>query len=305
MPPLSSLPAFGRREEENEENRDELWSRIIEWSVREYEEWKGWREDEEDEADLAGHSDDRKARDSPDARHSPEHKVAFTRGVATTRAARREGADRFPLFFASTLSSLLALLDIFPPQSSSTPVSPFVPPNRTQSTLFSHLPHVPPLLRSSFSPSSSLSPAIAPADPSHRLHLLDALSRLFLHAYRTHRESLVRDRSEARRKKRETKERDERDWRERVEERLRGLEGEMLGTSGVEDGAWEERRGGLPAQLGAFEDQVERLAGLLQVSVKEQRTERARQLDWRLRVGAAFVAGLAVGAAVMAATSVA
>ncbi|PRQ71877.1 hypothetical protein AAT19DRAFT_9992 [Rhodotorula toruloides] len=231
LPPLASLPAFGLGEQEGSETWDLLWSRIVEWSVREYEGRKDRQEEEQEQEDLVGFVVERPALDSRDARARAGYDDLF---AGTTPPATGDATNRCPLFFASTLSSLLALLQLVPPTPSSASDSPSLPSTRAQPALFSHLPHIPPLLRSSFaSPSPPLSSISS--DPSQKLYLLDALSRIFIHAYRSHFDSLARQRFEA--------------------------------------------------------------------SMSESRMERDSRVDRRLLVGAAFVAGLTVGAAVMTASA--
>ncbi|GAA6040575.1 hypothetical protein NBRC10512_005323 [Rhodotorula toruloides] len=302
LPPLASLPAFVLCEPGVNETWDMLWSRIVEWSVREYEGLKDRREEEEERADLEEVAGDFQALDSQDVRTRAFYDSAPVVNPERDSAAPEAGADRFPPFFASSLSSLLALLHLIPNVPSSTSDSPSSSRTRAQPALFSHLPHIPPLPRSSLASPSPLS--LSTSYPSQQLYLLDTLSRLFIHAYRSHLDSLSRERFEARRKKREGREREKKDWRERVEGRLRGLEGEVLGVGGSE-GVSSGLEGGLSAQLGALEEQVERLTGMLQTSMRDSRAQRESWGERRLLMGAAFVAGLAVGAAAMAASAAA
>ncbi|BGP26275.1 hypothetical protein JCM10295v2_005220 [Rhodotorula toruloides] len=297
LPPHENLPTFGHAGEVDVETWDMLWSKIVEWSVREYGRWKDRREMGQEWAGLESLDRWSGPGDSHNLLRSVEYDARFAVGAVTNPSVPEVlDAHRFPLFFASTLSSLLALLHLIAPALYSSSGSPTLSPSRARNALFSHLPHIPPLLRSSFSAQSSSLAHSLPINPSHEFYLLDALSRLFIHVYRMHLDSLARERFQARRKKRERREREEEDWCERLEGRLRGLEGEVLGVRRSEarpKGDREER--GLSAQLGALEDQVERLAGLLQHSLRHSRAERAWQFDGRFVVGAAFVSGLAVG----------
>ncbi|BGP33879.1 hypothetical protein JCM10296v2_005685, partial [Rhodotorula toruloides] len=124
LPPFASLPSFGRDGSEAGESWDLLWSRIVEWSVKEYEGWKDRREEEQQRADLEELSGQLRALDSRDTRTRATYDDLPAVDVANETLAAEEGTDRFPLFFASTLSSLLALLQLIPPAPSSISNSP-------------------------------------------------------------------------------------------------------------------------------------------------------------------------------------
>lgn len=145
---------------------DQLWSKVVEWSVVEYERWNHRDHLGNDSDPVTGsHSDPVLGRYADSDGDTDETSPS---------------SDLTPLFLYTTLTHLLQLEALIPLVSSAQP-----PPDT-----LAHLPSVPPLHRaallhmSSYRSLSSLS--VNCSTPSARLYLLDAVTRLVAHQYRLH-----------------------------------------------------------------------------------------------------------------------
>jgi hypothetical protein len=186
LPPPEEIPSYGQSngttDMEAGSDYDQLWSKVVEWSVVEYERWN--------HRDRFG---------------TVSYSTTGLHGVSSepVRGRSRLGlsdADRFnldadsdgdtdetssdltPLFLYTTLTHLLGLETLIPAVSSEQPAL----------DTLAHLPSIPPLHRAallhiSSSPSlSSLSVNSSSSTTAARLYLLDAITRLVAHHYRQH-----------------------------------------------------------------------------------------------------------------------
>ncbi|GAA5825458.1 hypothetical protein JCM11251_006994 [Rhodosporidiobolus azoricus] len=232
LPPASSaLSAYSSspftspsREDQRNTQYLVLWSKMTEWSVREYE---AWIEAGAEEAFPA-----LQAADSTGGAVSPPLSRALSPIASPPLApAPRNinvtaGEDDLASYFTfTTLSSLLHLLDLVPTSASSFSSSPFPP------TSLSHLPLLPPLPRSSFLPSSSS----APPALLQKIYLIDALSRISAHAFHEDQFKATAERrggrgADGEQRVAENGGEQER-WKEKMQTRLKALEDALLSHS--------------------------------------------------------------------------
>ncbi|GAA5970469.1 hypothetical protein JCM8115_004424 [Rhodotorula mucilaginosa] len=172
LPPPEEIPSYGQSngttDMEAGSDYDQLWSKVVEWSVVEYERWNHRDHLGNDSNPVTGsHSDPGLGR------------YADSDGDTDETSS---SSDLTPLFLYTTLTHLLQLETLIPLVSS----------DQTPPDTLAHLPSIPPLHRAallhiSSSPSlSSLSVNSSSSTTAARLYLLDAITRLVAHHYRQH-----------------------------------------------------------------------------------------------------------------------
>ena len=144
---------------------DQLWSKVVEWSVVEYERWNHHDHLGNDSNPVTGsHSDPVLGRYADSDGDTDENSSS---------------SDLTPLFLYTTLTHLLQLEALIPT----------LPSDQSAPDTLAHLPSVPPLHRAALlhmSSYRSLSSLSGNCSTSARLYLLDAITRLVAHQYRQH-----------------------------------------------------------------------------------------------------------------------
>jgi len=176
---------------------DSLWSKIIEWSVSEYESWL----------------------ESPEsANTAPPPPSSPLLSPSLANKPLRQDASLTPLFLFSTIFPLLTLVDALP--------SPAPHLSSSASSSLSHLSDIV-LSRSDLLPKSERDHLEDSTRLKGTLYLVDAVSRFALQAYRSEQEKvIVEGRSRSRNKlSKAGKQGEEKDsWRTKIEERVSHLE---------------------------------------------------------------------------------
>ncbi|GAA5864815.1 hypothetical protein JCM3774_004238 [Rhodotorula dairenensis] len=299
LPPLDEIPQFGQPRTRGpdlggESEYDHLWSKVVEWSVIEYERWNQRPRYEFTSTGTP----------LPSMCNSPSGNAAAHLSVGEDREESANGvdgsleitsagdSDLTPLFLFTTLTTLLRLGDLLP----TTPAA-----SSTSSDTLSHLPTVPALHRAALlAPSSQPLSDRSTTMLSARLYLLDAVSRLVVQQYEQHQLaalSAVRTRQQIR----EATLAAERNKFGSLESRMSKLEQRMDDDARRNsDRASRDRL--MRDRVRALEDEVDRLSlGARRAQIAEANTALGRVgaigVDWRYAAAAAFVLGVAVGTA--------